>query len=359
MKKNFTLFKLIKSLPFFLATLFVLRPAMSFGQNYLGLNGGFEGTATISNTVSSSAQPGAWAISNANQSLTDETTIVRSGNHSLKATNSTTTGRRIWSPLITTNPTTSNVTIQFYRYTGTTDTQMSRPGIGDGTSNDTSPNTYTAPSTINVWEKVIYTKSAWSFTDIASVIWNKAINASTPGCVYIDDVSLYAGTEDNTPPDPAQYPSISPAPSSLTVRWTAPASGTDNGGYLVVRGTSDPVTPPNLNGIYATSNEIAPGATVVYQGIDTSFADEGLAPGTTYYYRIYTYDKAYNYSTAVNINATTSLSTSIRNPSTDTKLQSIRYFTIGGIEVEIPVKGYYIEKSFYSDGTIVTRKIVK
>jgi hypothetical protein len=72
----------------------------------------------------------------------------------------------------------------------------------------------------------------------------------------------------------------------------------DGGGYLVVRGTTDPSTSPNANGIYAVNNTVTSGQTVVYIGTATSFTDTGLTNGTTYYYRIYTVDKAFNYSAA-------------------------------------------------------------
>ncbi|MCX6916882.1 MAG: fibronectin type III domain-containing protein, partial [Verrucomicrobia bacterium] len=117
---------------------------------------------------------------------------------------------------------------------------------------------------------------------------------------YIDDVAVYDGTAvDNTAPDAPTSPAVTVASStSLAVSWTAPTSGVDGGGYLVVRGTSsDPTTAPNTNGIYAVGNTVATGQTVVYIGTGTSFTNSSLATGT-YYYRIYTFDKAFNYSTA-------------------------------------------------------------
>jgi len=280
---------------------------LGWGQSYLGLNGGFEGSATIDNTVQASAQANKWTKNNATQTIADETTVVRSGAHSLSATNSSATGRRVWSPLMTVSSTTSQVTIQFYRRTSsTTNNQESMGGVGDGTtSGDLSSGTYAIPSPANTFQKVTYTRASWTYTNIAGVITTRMNTAA--GMVYIDDVCMYAGAVDNTVPDSPTASSVgTPTTSSLTVGWTAPGTGIDNGGYLVVRGTSDPTTAPNVNGIYAVGNTIAAGMTVVYNGTGTSFTDNGLSASTTYYYRIYTYDKAYNYSAALTGNGTTS-----------------------------------------------------
>ncbi len=135
-------------------------------------------------------------------------------------------------------------------------------------------------------------------TDFAYVyVWRNGISGMAD--YYIDDVAVYDGTAvDETPPDAPTSPAVTVASSaSLAVSWTAPTSGVDGGGYLVVRGTSDPTTAPNTNGIYAVGNTVATGQTVVYIGTGTSFTNSGLATGT-YYYRVYTFDKAFNYSTA-------------------------------------------------------------
>ena len=117
---------------------------------------------------------------------------------------------------------------------------------------------------------------------------------------YIDDVAVYDGTAvDNDPPGAPSSPAVTVASTtSLTVSWAAPTSGVDGGGYLVVRGVADPTILPNTNGVYAVGNTVAAGQTVVYIGTATSFTDGGLTTGTTYYYRVYTFDKAFNYSTA-------------------------------------------------------------
>ena len=124
---------------------------------------------------------------------------------------------------------------------------------------------------------------------------------------FIDDVAVYVGTSvDSSAPNSPTGVTVSGAtPSTQNVSWTAASGGVDNGGYLVVRGTIDPTTAPNVNGIYAVGNTIGSG-TVVFVGTGTSFTDTGLSPDTQYFYRVYTFDKAYNYSSAATANGTTS-----------------------------------------------------
>ena len=274
-----------------------------WGQvSYLGLDGGLEGSATIDNTVQANALANKWCKNNATQTITDETTTIRSGLHSLKVNNSSTTGRRVWSPNFTVSSTTSNVTVQYYRrVTSLTNTQESQAGIINNTEG--LAGTYNVPAAINTWEKVTYTKASSTFTTISGLFMHRMLGTGSD--LYIDDMCVYTGAVDVTAANVPTVFAATPSTNSIDVSWTAATGGVDGGGYLVVRGTSDPTTAPNANGIYALNNTIAAGMTVVYQGTGTSFTDVGLSSSTTYYYRIYTYDKAYNYSAALTGNATT------------------------------------------------------
>ncbi|MCX7846508.1 MAG: lamin tail domain-containing protein [bacterium] len=72
----------------------------------------------------------------------------------------------------------------------------------------------------------------------------------------------------------------------LLVRHTAPISGTPSGTYTV-------------------GNFFPGGGTVVYVGDATAFDDSGLAPGTTYYYKLWSVDGTV-YSAGITASATTS-----------------------------------------------------
>ena len=132
---------------------------------------------------------------------------------------------------------------------------------------------------------------------------------TTKGTLDVDDYVIYPGAADNTAPDPVTGAGTSNVTnSSVTVNWTAPVTGVDGGGYMVLRYTTDPslgATLPNTNGIYAIGNTIGSG-TIMYLGTGTSYTDNTVSSNTQYYYSVHTVDKAFNYATAVTVNATAS-----------------------------------------------------
>ena len=304
---------LLKTL--FLGMAFLLYGQV-WGQSYLGLDGGFEGTATIDNVGVTGPAAGKWTKNNATQTIANETTTVRSGTNSLRVDNSSTTGRRVWSPNFTVSSTASNVTVQYYkRVANITNAQEDQPGIINNTEGISGA--YNAfPSIANSWVKVTYTKASSTWTTISGLFLHKKIG--TGGNMFIDDMCVYTGAVDITAPNsPGTVTVNNPTTSSLDVSWVAATGGIDNGGYVVVRYTVSPNAndDPNINGIYATGNSITVTntGTVRYVGTSTSFTDNvGLSAGTTYYYKVYTYDKAYNYSGESSGNGTTS---SVSTPS--------------------------------------------
>ena len=75
--------------------LLLLLTEVSNAQSFLGLDGGFEGTATIDNTGSSSgAQSGKWTRAGTVSSIVNETGTVRSGNNSMKISSTKITSAR-------------------------------------------------------------------------------------------------------------------------------------------------------------------------------------------------------------------------------------------------------------------------
>lgn len=289
----------------------MLNTVNSYGQvSYLGLDGGLEGSATIDNVGTTGPAAGKWTKANATQTIANETTTVRSGVNSLRVNNSS-TGRRVWSPNFTVSSTTSNVTVQYYkRVSNITNSQEDQPGIINNTEGLSG--SYNSPASVaNNWVKVTYTKSSSTFTTISGLFLHRQIG--TGGDMFIDDMCVYTGAVDNTAPNSATAVVVNnPTISTLDVSWTAASGGVDGGGYIVVRYAVNPNADndPNVNGIYAVGNTYTNGTgalvgTVVYNGTGISFTDTGLSALTTYYYKVYAYDKAYNYATEATGNNTT------------------------------------------------------
>jgi hypothetical protein len=132
----------------------------------------------------------------------------------------------------------------------------------------------------------------------------------------IDDIVIYAGNavDVTAPNSPGAVTMSNPTTSSLDISWGAASGGVDGGGYVIVRYSSNPNADndPNQNGIYAVGNTTTNGTgsltgTIRYIGTGTSFTDNaGLSSGTQYWYKVYTVDKAFNYSAESSGNGITS-----------------------------------------------------
>ena len=149
----------------------------------------------------------------------------------------------------------------------------------------------------------------------------KVMDPQTP-FFDIDDYVVYPGTAfDVTAPGAATggIASGSSTNNNIGVSWTAPATGVDGGGFVVVRSTSSIAPTPNANGVYVAGNTMGAGNTVVYIGTANAFTDDGsiaaLSPTNTYYYYIFTADKAFNYSAALPVTGSISGATPVVNTS--------------------------------------------
>lgn len=188
----------------------------------------------------------------------------------------------------------------------------------------------TATATSNLAVANYPDKNTGALALTASTTWTKAFGTFTTNAVPtsilsagfklaasgtplidFDDVVLYAGsTPDIVAPDAPTAPAASTTSATqMTVSWTAPSTGVDGGGYMVVRSTADPTAVPNANGIYSVGNTVSDGSgtagTVVYVGTETSFTDISLTASTHYFYRVYAVDKAFNYSSAIAVDNST------------------------------------------------------
>jgi hypothetical protein len=296
-----------------------VSPVLAQNRSFLGLDGGFEGTATIING-STNAAPVAtnWTKSTTEAIIDNETTTVRSGTNSLRVRAPFSNGTcRVFSPSVTISTSTTRWQIQYYRRSVDIDNNAENQtgNYRDGT--ETLNGTYSSVSAADTWEKVTYSPTQTTAATTAAAHLLVKPNFFGGNTFYDDFVVYESATVDSTAPDSATAVTISGANAiSLNIGWTAPTTGVDGGGYMAVRYATLPNAnnDPIVNGIYAAGNTITRGTgalagTVAYVGTDASFLDTGLTPGVTYYYKVYTFDKAYNYAAEAQQNATTLLPT--------------------------------------------------
>ena len=283
--------------------------------SFADMDGGFElqpAGAIVTNSSISAAGAETSAVWSAQNASGTGTITATGGRSSPKyCTLGATASRRLQSPTVMTSGAIANATqyqVQFY-YRSTAAASNCQVGLSpDGTAQ---PGTYTAvslPSTGGAWAKATVTQtSGTSASGIKLGVGVIRFSAAAGADIDIDDYAVYAGAAvDNAAPNaPGTVTAAGAKGTTINVSWGAASGGVDGGGYVVVRGTSDPTTAPNINGIYSVGNAIGTGL-VAYIGTATSFADNGLAAGTMYYYRVYTADKAFNYSAAATGSGTTS-----------------------------------------------------
>ena len=358
MKKQFT--KLIENLcAVFVIAFLSLLTSNVMGQQVIGsfptMDGGFEGQASsgalTSTAYATGYQSSVWTTSSTNQA-TFQTSSPRSGGKYVNV-NFTSTTKRLQSPTAANGAIvsgTGNYTVQFYYRTsgaiapGGGNNQVAASVDGTSPTSSMSYTTFTTTGTSGVWTKVSSTMNTAASTNSPKYGYLCAYRTASAMAVAmdIDDVVMYAGALDVTAPDAPTSPSIpSPLATQMNITWTAaavgPGNGVDGGGYMVVRSTVDPTAVPNPNGIYAVGNTVNDGVgvsgTVVYLGTTNSFNDTGLSPTTHYYYRIYSVDKAFNYSTPILVDATTTAPSYASEPTTQASNVSFANISSTGFDI--------------------------
>ena len=180
---------------------------------------------------------------------------------------------------------------------------------GTGTSLTATAVTLDA-STPQDWQLFTGTLKTATTTPTSTYFGMKISNPQSP-FFFVDDYVAYPGTAiDNTAPDAVTNLAAAGSANAIALTWSAPAAGIDNGGYLVVRSTVSTAPTLNAKGVYAAGNTIGADYTVLYTGTSSSFNDGTVTTGSTYYYHVFTADKAFNYSPVTSISATATASTS-------------------------------------------------
>lgn len=306
----------IKGLSLFV--LFLMGTQVSWGQQPIGtgqFDGGFE-NATLNATAltQTTADATKWSydssgLSTSNVSTTDKRSGAKSFNYVSVNVN---TGKYLMSPkcspaLVGGDGTTAGPAYVIQYYVKSLASPIPTKGAVNLSNRFSGAGTQAAADT-NGWQKVTYRYVNATAVAQATGTWagvgTNLTSVGTSWTAYIDDFVVYLGAaDDNTVPDAPTGPAV----SGMNVSWTAPGAGVDGGGYMVVRYATNPNADndPNVNGIYAKGNTITNGTgalvgTVVFVGTATSFTDDvaGSVSGSDYY-KIYTVDKAFNYSNEI------------------------------------------------------------
>ena len=285
---------------------------------FVSMDGGMEGQSvgTLTKTSSSSKPTTVWSRSTATGKTTINSIVGTGGRTgdkflSINDTVTTTSSMYVVSPYATPGAIVgaASYVVQFYSR-ATDGVSYPNTALSVGVSNATA----TAATFVKIntdssspasWVKSVTVVTAangpilhdtgFSAFKIAGSATNNA------KAIDIDDWVIYAGTAADTiaTAAPGAANIANPTSATLNVSWM-PSSNVDSGGYLVVRYITDPTgePDPNINGIYSIGNSIGTG-TVAYTGNALNFIDNQLSGNTNYWYRIYTVDKAFNYSSYV------------------------------------------------------------
>lgn len=299
------------------------------------MDGGMEGQIATT-TASSNRTATTWSVSSVAGSVVrtigDDATIARTGTKYVELQMINTVNNNRWnSPTLGAGaiPFDTEFTVQFF-YNAPTDlgADLTAGTYINATASGSGQNaSVTSTFVPNQWVKAFATRNS-ARTDQTAALGQtfgaiRVVNAggsssnpvNGPGTTLTryDDFVVYAGPLDDVAPDAPTVTNSSAdysyAGGSATLTWNAPATGVDGGGYVVVSYATAPNADNDLNqnGIYAVDNTTTNGTggllgTVKYIGTATTatFTDP-----MNQVYKIYTVDKAFNYSNEVVVNPAT------------------------------------------------------
>lgn len=139
---------------------------------------------------------------------------------------------------------------------------------------------------------------------------------SAPETQYVDDFSFESPTgtpvtvqngdmeswPTTGPDNPTSFLATTVSTSEIDLSWTR-NSNLDS--VMVVWSPDASFGTPSDGSIYAVGDTIPGGDSVIFRGVDTTYAHTNLNSGTAYYYKAFSVDGSTNYSTGVTDNATT------------------------------------------------------
>lgn len=114
--------------------------------------------------------------------------------------------------------------------------------------------------------------------------------------------------------NPKNFLAAAMQPDQINLTWSLNAQNND---VLIVCSKNSQIGIPQNGQSYAIGETVAPGETVVYFGSQTAFQHTGLNAATNYFYRIYSFNAEYQYSTGRAAKASTSCQTQNLLPLTE------------------------------------------
>lgn len=96
-----------------------------------------------------------------------------------------------------------------------------------------------------------------------------------------------------TLPNPSSFTAVAQNTHTVNLNWTP---NQNNNEVLLVWSDTYLIGSPAEGETYNPGDVLPGGGTVLYRGNDVSFVHEGLTPATQYYYKIWSYSPAYEYS---------------------------------------------------------------
>lgn len=129
--------------------------------------------------------------------------------------------------------------------------------------------------------------------------WSHNTSSSAESTASFDDISF--GQESQIP-SPLSFSATTVSSSQVNLAWTQDPA-TD--GVVIAQNSENIFGTPVTGTQYALTSQIPGGGAVVFSGSGSAFSHSGLSDGTTYYYKIWSFDGSYHYSPGLTDNATT------------------------------------------------------
>ena len=127
-------------------------------------------------------------------------------------------------------------------------------------------------------------------------VFHSDINTNSTG--WVAAISCLSGIVSN----PVTFTATPFSSSQINLAWTKNVSNND---VMVVWSTTSTFGTPVNGTPYAVGSSVPGGGTVLYAGNGSVFNHTSLISNTTYYYKAFSYDNVYTYSTGSAANATT------------------------------------------------------